>query len=60
LKALEKIGFIEVRRKGSHIQLKKSNLLVTLPFHNKDLNQTTLKSILRQAKLSLDELEELL
>lgn len=60
IKALKKIDFIEIRQKGSHVQLKKGNLLVTVPFHNKDLNQTTLKSILRQAKLSTEELLEIL
>ncbi|MDZ7624638.1 MAG: type II toxin-antitoxin system HicA family toxin [Ignavibacteriaceae bacterium] len=60
VKALKKIDFIEVRQKGSHIQLKRGNLLVTVPFHNKDLNPTTLKSILRQAKISTEELLEIL
>ena len=60
LKALKKIEFVEVRRKGSHIQLKKGNLLVTVPFHNKDLNSNTLKSILRQARITIDELNEIL
>jgi predicted RNA binding protein YcfA (HicA-like mRNA interferase family) len=58
--ALKKIDFIEVRQKGSHIQLKRGNLLVTVPFHNKDLNPATLKSILRQAKITAEELLELL
>jgi len=56
IKALKKIDFVEVRRKGSHVQLKRGNLLVTVPFHNKDLNPTTLKSILRQAKITTEEL----
>lgn len=60
IKALKKIDFIEVRQKGSHIQMKRGNLLVTVPFHNKDLNPTTLKSILRQAKISTEELLEVL
>ncbi len=60
IKALKKIDFVEVRRKGSHIQLKRGNLLVTVPFHNKDLNPTTLKSILRQAKITTEELLEIL
>jgi len=60
IKALKKIDFIEVRQKGSHIQLKRGNLLVTVPFHTKDLNPTTLKSILRQAKISTEELLEIL
>ena len=58
--ALKRIGFIEVRQRGSHLQLKKGNLLVTVPLHTKDLNQETLKSILRQAKISIDELIEFL
>jgi len=56
IKALKKIDFVEVRRKGSHVQLKRGNLLVTVPFQNKDLNPTTLKSILRQAKITTEEL----
>lgn len=60
IKILLGIGFIEIRRKGSHVQLKKGNLLVTVPYHNRDLNIGTLKSILRQAKLTVDELVELL
>ena len=60
IKILNSIGFREIRRRGSHIQLKKGNLLVTVPYHNRDLNIGTLKSILRQAKLSFDELIELL
>jgi predicted RNA binding protein YcfA (HicA-like mRNA interferase family) len=56
IKALKKIDFIEVRKKGSHVQMKKGNLLVTVPFHNKDLNPTTLKSILRQARITIGNL----
>jgi len=57
---LQKIGFVVIRQKGSHIQLKKGNLLVTVPLHNKDLKSETLKSILRQAKISVEEFEKLL
>jgi predicted RNA binding protein YcfA (HicA-like mRNA interferase family) len=60
IKALKKIDFVEVRQKGSHIQLKRGNLLVTVPFHNRDINPTTLKSILRQAKITTEELLEIL
>ena len=56
LRALERLGFVVVRQKGSHVQLRKANLLVTVPDHPGDLNPETLKSILRQAKLSLEEL----
>lgn len=42
------------------MQYKTGNLLVTVPFHNKDLRQETIKSILRQAQLSVEELNEML
>ena len=57
VKALQRLGFVVVRSKGSHLQLKKGNLLVTIPIHNKDLKCETLKSILRQAKISIEELK---
>ena len=55
--ALEKAGFRQVRRKGSHVQLKRGNLLVTIPNHPGDLNPHVLKSILRQAQMSTEEFE---
>lgn len=60
IKAFKKIEFIEVRQKGSHVQMKKGNLLVTVPLHTRDINPATLKSILRQARLSTKELLEIL
>jgi predicted RNA binding protein YcfA (HicA-like mRNA interferase family) len=60
IKAFKKIEFIEVRQKGSHVQMKKGNLLVTVPLHTRDINPATLKSILRQARLSTEELLEIL
>jgi predicted RNA binding protein YcfA (HicA-like mRNA interferase family) len=58
--ALEKAGFRLVRQKGSHIQFKRGNLLVTVPNHPGDLNPNILKSILRQAQMSAEEFEALL
>jgi len=58
--ALEKAGFRQVRQKGSHLQLKRGNLLVTIPNHPGDLNPNVLKSILRQAQMSAEEFEALL
>jgi predicted RNA binding protein YcfA (HicA-like mRNA interferase family) len=60
LKALEKAGFVKIRSKGSHVQFKKGNLLVTVPVHTKDLKTETLKSILRQAKFSVEDFTNLL
>ncbi len=58
IRILHKIGFIDVRSKGSHLQLRKGNLLVTVPRKKRDLKPETLKSILRQAKISVENLEE--
>jgi len=53
--ALERAGFRRVRQKGSHLQFKRGNLLVTVPNHPGDLNPQVLKSILRQAQMSEEE-----
>ncbi|MBI3738770.1 MAG: type II toxin-antitoxin system HicA family toxin [Chloroflexi bacterium] len=58
--ALEKAGFRQVRQKGSHIQLKRGNLLVTVPNHPGDLNPQVLRSILRQSQMTPEEFMELL
>jgi len=63
LKALLKAGFLISRQTGSHAQLyhpDKPDVLVTIPVHNKDLPKGTLKNILRQAELSVDDLLTLL
>jgi len=54
--ALKRVGFYEVRQKGSHLQLKRGNLLVTVPIHPTDLSRPLLRSILRQARMSVEEL----
>lgn len=60
VKALNNLGFIVVGKKGSHIRLKKKGektLIVVVPEH-KELAKGTLKSILRQSNLTLEELME--
>jgi predicted RNA binding protein YcfA (HicA-like mRNA interferase family) len=58
--ALEKAGFRQVRQRGSHIQFKRGNLLVTIPNHPGDLNPLVLRSILRQAQMTVEEFIALL
>jgi predicted RNA binding protein YcfA (HicA-like mRNA interferase family) len=56
LQVLKSDGWIEVRSKGSHLQLKHPTKpgLVTLPMHGaKDIKPGTLASIERQAGLKL-------
>jgi len=63
MRALKRNNFYEYHHSGSHIQLrhpKKIHLRVTVPFHRKDLNLKTLKSIIKQAELTAEEFLDLL
>jgi predicted RNA binding protein YcfA (HicA-like mRNA interferase family) len=63
LYALKRVGFYEYFQSGSHIQLRhkeKAVLRVTVPFHQKDLAPKTLKSIITQAGLTIEEFIELI
>ena len=63
IQALERLGFYVERAKGSHYFLlhpAKPHLQVTIPFHSKDLPPKTLKSILKQAELTVKEFTDLL
>jgi predicted RNA binding protein YcfA (HicA-like mRNA interferase family) len=61
VKALEKIGFVVDRQRGSHIILvrEEPRTTVSVPEH-KELDRGTLRSIIRQVGLSVDEFVELL
>jgi predicted RNA binding protein YcfA (HicA-like mRNA interferase family) len=63
IKVLKRAGFYEDHSSGGHIQLKhpvKRHLRITIPFHRKDLNPKTLKSIIEQAELTVDDFIKLL
>ncbi|MDP2677003.1 MAG: type II toxin-antitoxin system HicA family toxin [bacterium] len=63
IRALKRGRFYEYHQSGSHIQLRnvdKPALRVTIPFHRKDLTPKTLKSIIKQAGLSIDEFLKLI
>ncbi|AZT90163.1 type II toxin-antitoxin system HicA family toxin [Caldicellulosiruptor changbaiensis] len=53
IKILKEDGWYEVRQRGSHKQFRHpvKKGLVTIPFHNEDLDIKTLNSILKQAGL---------
>ena len=61
IKALEKIGFVVYRQRGSHITLVRQTpaAQTTIPNH-KELYRSTLRAIIRQAGLSVDEFIALL
>ena len=56
IKTLERLGFIIKRQEGSHIVLRKDNPFCQLVVPNhKTLDRGTLRAIIRQADLSVDE-----
>jgi predicted RNA binding protein YcfA (HicA-like mRNA interferase family) len=60
VRALAKIGFLEVSRRGSHVKLRnETNRTVIVPMH-RELARGTLRSILRQADLTVEGFTELL
>ncbi|MFZ0639720.1 MAG: type II toxin-antitoxin system HicA family toxin [Candidatus Acidiferrales bacterium] len=62
ISVLEKSGFLLVRQSGSHMIYKNAaGKRATVPFHGtKTLHPKILKSILRDAALSSEDLEKLL
>ncbi len=61
LKALQKVGFYLKRQEGSHMILRRDAPFaqVVVPDH-KELDRGTLRAIIRQAGLSVDEFTNLL
>jgi predicted RNA binding protein YcfA (HicA-like mRNA interferase family) len=63
IKAFKRAHFNEYHRSGSHIQFRHLDnlaLRITIPFHKKDLSPKTLKSILKQANLTVEQFIDLL
>ena len=62
IKILNKIGFVEIRQKGSHVFLAKDTIdgkiTTVVPLH-KEIDIGTLLEILRQTKLKREYLEKL-
>ncbi|RMF81994.1 MAG: type II toxin-antitoxin system HicA family toxin [Chloroflexi bacterium] len=60
VRALQRLGYTISRQKGSHIRMRhESRPPVTVPDHN-ELDRGTLRAIIRQAKLSVDEFVDML
>ena len=55
IRALERLGFAQIRQKGSHVVLKKQmaegEIVCVVPLHSQQLAIGTLRSIIRQAGL---------
>ena len=63
LLALQRDGWVVVRQRGSHVRLHKrlpgETLKITVPAH-RPVKRSTLSNILKSARLSVDQLLELL
>ena len=63
IKALKRDGWLVVRQRGSHIRLQKRSgdevLKIIVPAH-RPIKRSTLSHILKQARLSREEFENLL
>jgi predicted RNA binding protein YcfA (HicA-like mRNA interferase family) len=55
LAALERLGFVEIHRKGSHVKLKHADSrVIVFPFHS-EVDRYTLKGALRDADVEVAE-----
>ena len=63
IRALQRNGWVVVRQKGSHIRLQKhlpgETLKIIVPAH-RPIKRSTVAHIIKQAKLSVEEFQELL
>lgn len=61
VKALERIGFVQARQRGSHVVMKKDlqegAVGCVVPMH-KEVATGTLHTLLKQANVSIDEFEK--
>ncbi|MBI2846741.1 MAG: type II toxin-antitoxin system HicA family toxin [Chloroflexi bacterium] len=60
ISALEKAGWSVYRQKGSHLIMHKAGYtsIVVIPLHTHDLPKGTLRGILNDAELSVEEFNE--
>jgi predicted RNA binding protein YcfA (HicA-like mRNA interferase family) len=56
-KSLERIGFVRMRQKGSHLVMRRGTSVCVVPMH-REVDQGTLRGILRQAGVSPEEFVE--
>ncbi|HLB47776.1 MAG TPA: type II toxin-antitoxin system HicA family toxin [Anaerolineales bacterium] len=54
IRALERLGFKQVRQRGSHVVLRKADRGCVVPLHD-ELALGTLRGILRQAGVTVEE-----
>jgi predicted RNA binding protein YcfA (HicA-like mRNA interferase family) len=58
LGALQRLGFVEIHRKGSHVKMEHPDgRRIVFPFHA-EVDRYTLKGALRDADVDLDEFQK--
>jgi len=62
IRALERAGFFVHHVRGSHHYLRHPDraVLISVPYHNKDLKRGTLRAILRHSGITAEELQQFL
>lgn len=55
IRVLEQLGFERAGQRGSHVKLRRSDAVCIVPLH-RELRKGTLAGILRQARITSDEL----
>ena len=61
IRRLKKAGFVEERQRGSHLRLwrESDRKMVIVPIHPGDIPKGTLRGIIRDAGLTVEEFEKL-
>lgn len=54
IRGLEKLGFVRVRQKGSHVMLRRGSVGCVVPLH-RELKVGTLSGVLKQAGVTVEE-----
>ena len=54
LRALERLGFVKVRQKGSHVIMRRGAIGCVVPLH-REVKVGTLAGVLRQAGVTADD-----
>lgn len=54
VRALERLGFEQIRQRGSHVMLQRAGVGCVVPLH-KDVKTGTLAGVIRQAGVTPDE-----
>jgi mRNA interferase HicA len=62
VRILKRAGFEELRQIGSHLAMgnRKTRKVTTVPIHSGDIKRSTLREIIKQSGLSVEEFLELL